>query len=122
MSLRSLEGIGDGVQVTYTDGLVTTSVFEQKRQLDPRSTDLLNQGFRRTELAGVPAFVRVGLPTVAVWQSGEITYTVVTDAVPSATEDLLAALPHELPAAAQPSGNPLARGFARVWDLLSADG
>lgn len=120
-SLRRLEGVDEGVQATYTDGLVTTSIFEQKGGLDPHSADVLAQGFGRTRLSGSTLYLRSGLPTVAVWQSGEVTYTVVTDAVPSAVEDVLSALPHE-PVPDEPNGSRLRTGLGRMWALLDPTG
>lgn len=117
ISLRRLEGVEEGVQATYTDGLVTTSVFEQRGGLDPQSANVLAQTFDRTRLGGSTVYLRSGLPTVAVWQSGQVTYTVITDAVPSAAEDVLSALPHE-PVASEGNGNRLRTGLGRIWALL----
>jgi len=117
VSVRGLEGAGEGVEATYTDGLATTSVFQHEGRLDPDSADLAGQNFVRTQLGGSTVFVRYGFPTVAVWQSEAVTYTVVTDAVPSAVGDVVSALPHE-PVLDEQTGNRLSTGFSRLWDLL----
>ncbi|MBA2445127.1 MAG: hypothetical protein H0V49_07340 [Nocardioidaceae bacterium] len=118
ISLRRLEGAQEGVQATYTDGLFTTSVFQQRGTLDPHSVDLLAETFHWTKLrGGSSVYLRSGLPTVAVWQSGPFTYTVVTDAVPSAAEDVFFALPHEA-TSDQRSDNRFATGLGRMWALL----
>lgn len=118
ISLRRLEGAQQGVQATYTDGLFTTSVFQQRGRLDPHSVDNLAETFDWTQLGGGSSvYVRSGWPTVAVWQSGPFIYTVITDAMPSAAEDVFFSLPHE----ATPewrSDNRVATGLGRMWALL----
>ncbi|MEJ7741369.1 MAG: sigma-E factor regulatory protein RseB domain-containing protein [Nocardioidaceae bacterium] len=116
ISLRRLGGVDEGVQATYTDGLVTTSVFEQRGGLDPSSVGAFTQAFERINLDGSTVYLSSGFPSVAVWQSGSVTYTMITDAGPETAEEILAALPQA--PAAEESGSRLADGLGRMWALL----
>lgn len=120
-SLRRLEDVAEGVQATYTDGLATTSLFEQRGSLDPRSVDTVTQGFERVSVGGSTAYLSSGFPTVALWQSGDVTYTMITDAGPTTAEEIVMALPHA-PPLVETSDSRLATGLGRMWDLLDPTG
>lgn len=81
----------DTMHVEYTDGLSTLSIYEQRGQLDPARL----HGFDEDLMEGQPVYLRVGLPTVAVWQSGDTVFTLVTDAPQQELPGLLGALPHQ---------------------------
>ena len=76
-----------GVQLGYTDGLVTVSVFEQRGRLavapDGASWD-----------PALEAYVWHGASEAATWQSGDTVFTVVTDGSEALLATAVDALPH----------------------------
>jgi sigma-E factor negative regulatory protein RseB len=107
----------DGAQVlqmVYSDGLTTLSLFEQRGRLD---ADRL-QGFRAADVAGVQAWTRPGAPTQVVWQSGDSVMTLVADAPSDLAASVVAALSG--PGAA-PDGlvDRVGRGLARLADAMT---
>ncbi len=115
--LHRLDGKRDVMHAAYSDGLSTVSVFEEHGQLD----DAALPGFDRITSDGGSIWVKEGLPTMAVWQSGSTIYTVLTDAPPSTTADLVAALPHTAPPESS-SVSRLGRGLSRVGSFLHLAG
>jgi negative regulator of sigma E activity len=81
-------GSPEAVQLVYSDGLATVSVFEQRGQLTT-----VPQGSQWDAALG--AHVRRGASGVAVWQSGEVVFTVVTDGNSGVLADAVASLPHD---------------------------
>ncbi len=108
--LRRLQVRGDVMHAAYSDGLSTLSVFEQRAVLDPSRL----QGFSPQDVGGDVAYVRYGLPTVAVWESAGTTYTVVTDAPHDTAAALIAALPHGSVAADGGLSSRLGVGLQRI--------
>ena len=90
------------VQASYSDGLSTVSVFEQRGALDPAAV----RGFRRTSVSGTVVYVRYGLPTYVTWASDGSVYTAVTDAPMTYLPRLVEAYP----SAPEPTGF-----WDRVW-------
>jgi MucB/RseB N-terminal domain len=82
----------DTVQATYSDGLSTVAIYEQRGHLDPSGL----RGFDEESVAGQPVYVLDGLPRVAVWESAGTVYSVVSDAPDAVTADALAGLPHDV--------------------------
>ena len=76
-----------GVQLGYTDGLVTVSVFEQRGRLsvapDGASWD-----------PALKAYIWHGASEAATWQSGDTVFTVVTDGSEALLGSAVDALPH----------------------------
>jgi sigma-E factor negative regulatory protein RseB len=110
-------GQADGVdvlQLFYSDGLTTLSLFQQRGRLDPDSL----AGFRSADIAGVGAWTRPGAPAQVVWQAGDSVLTVVADAPSDLVASVVAALPG---AAATPNGlmDRIARGWTRVVDAVT---
>lgn len=99
---------GGIVHLSYSDGLASVSVFEQRGQL---STEHL-EGYRATTVRGRPVYVRDGVPQRLVWSAHGTVFTVVADATPRTVGDVVAALPH----ATDDSGawQRLGRGLDRV--------
>jgi sigma-E factor negative regulatory protein RseB len=81
---------GDAMFARYSDGLSNVSLFEQRGSL----ADAGLGGFEQTTVEGTEVLVQYGLPTVAVWASGDTVYTLVTDAPPEQADTLVSALPH----------------------------
>jgi hypothetical protein len=77
-----------GVQLGYTDGLVTVTVFEQRGRLavapEGASWD-----------PGLKAYIWHGASEAATWQSGDTVFTVVTDGSEALLATAVDALPHE---------------------------
>ena len=110
--LDRLETDADVMSASYTDGLSTIALFEQRGSL---STSGLT-GFSRQKVHGGEVFTSFGLPSVAVWESGKTIYTVVTDAPHVTATDVIASLPH----AQRPSGpgQRVATGLHRLASSL----
>ena len=107
---RALERTVGGhpvVQVAYSDGIFTVSLFAERGRLDARSL----HGFRVDRVAGTTVYSRDGLHRTLVWAGGEAVYTLLLDAPEPLGPRLVAALPHT------PGDGVLARlgrGIARV--------
>jgi hypothetical protein len=78
----------EAVQLVYSDGLTTVSVFEQRGRLTTVPPDSQWDATMR-------AHIRSGASSVATWQSGDIVFTVVTDGSAGVLGDTVAALPHD---------------------------
>ena len=78
------------VHLSYSDGLVRVSVFEQQGGLDERALD----GFTPARIAGTTVQVRVGMPSYAMWEDSGTVYTVVSDAPVATVADVVASYPH----------------------------
>jgi hypothetical protein len=104
------------VHAAYSDGLSIVSVFEEHGELD---TSALGS-FHEVTSGDSTLWVQEGLPTVAVWESDGMVYTVLTDAPASTTAELVAALPHDT--TSQAGGNRLGRGLTRIGSYLTPGG
>jgi sigma-E factor negative regulatory protein RseB len=79
------------LHLSYTDGLATVSLFEQRGRLDEENLE----GYRRSERDGRVVHVRDGVPTRVVWSAEGTVYTLVADAPPATVEQVVDGLPHE---------------------------
>jgi sigma-E factor negative regulatory protein RseB len=114
--LEHLETSGDVMRASYSDGLSSVSLFQQRGRLD--SAEL--SGFSRTRSSGGEVFVRYGLPTVAVSQSGGTVYALVTDAPPAVATAVIAGLPHDDARAAEAHvGDRVAVGLQRLGAIVN---
>jgi hypothetical protein len=112
--LVHVDTVGDVMRANYTDGLSTVAMFEQRGSLDPAAVADLPE----ISLGGETVHVRYGLPTVAVWESGDSVYTVVTDATHDVASDVIADLPHQAPYS-DGVGDRLSHGFSRLGSYLN---
>ncbi len=102
------------LQITYSDGLYTVSLFQQPGTLDwtslrPGAEPLPDLGFQAYHWPG-------SVPAVYVWETAGHTYSIVGDA-PSGD---LHAIAHALPRPRPPSfGQRLGRGLGRLWSWVS---
>ena len=96
----------DVLQLVYSDGLTTISVFEQRGQLTTVP------GGSQWD-ASLEAHVRRGASDVATWQSGDLVFTVVTDGTAGALGDAVASLPHDDKAMPTTLGR-IKAGWARI--------
>ena len=100
---------GGIVHLSYSDGIATVSVFEQRGRLD----EVALADHRRDVTDGHVVWVRGEVPKRVVWTSGSTVYTVVADAPERTVDQVVAALPHH-PAADGDTLRRLGRGLDRV--------
>jgi sigma-E factor negative regulatory protein RseB len=96
------------LHLSYSDGIASVSVFEQRGRLDESGL----AGHRRESEGGHHVYVRGQVPRRVVWASGSTVYTVVADAPERTVDSVVAALPHRAPDDG-PMGR-LGRGLDRV--------
>jgi hypothetical protein len=111
--LDRLETDADVMGASYTDGLSTISLFEQRGTLSPGGLP----GFTRRTVDGSEVLTSFGLPSVAVWESGGTVYTMVTDAPRDTASDVISSLPHAQPPSPGP-GERLETGLQRLTSPL----
>lgn len=103
------------LHLSYSDGLSTVSVFQQRGRLEdgPR-------GYRTVHVAGAAVLLREGVPRRVVWSADGTVYTVLADAPWEMVKDVVASLPHEQ----QGSGSVdrVRRGLGRVVSWLNPFG
>lgn len=105
------------VQLVYSDGLTTASVFQQRGSLAPSAL----AGFESRPYGDDVIHVREGLVTYAVWSTGGMIYTVACD-TPYGLAAAVAGFPHR--ATASNDGNTnlparLDRGVSRMVSWLN---
>jgi hypothetical protein len=115
--LDRLETGGNVMRASYSDGLSTVSLFEQRGSLAAGGLT----GFRSRTIGGAPVYISLGLPTAAVWESAGTVYTVVTDAPDDTATALIGSLPH-LTAPPRDAGDRLATGLRRLAATLHLAG
>ena len=101
-------GEQDIVHLSYSDGIATVSVFEQRGRLDEDGM----AGDHRQAADGQSVWVRGEVPRRVVWSADGTVYTVVADAPERTVDAVVAALPHSA-ADDGPLGR-LGRGLDRV--------
>jgi sigma-E factor negative regulatory protein RseB len=101
------------LHLTFSDGLSTVSLFEQRGVLDTGSLD----GWREAEVGGSAAWVQDAFPRRVVWSGGGTVFTVVADCPQGALDDLVGVLPHGTPGPAMTTR--VGHGLARVGSWLN---
>ena len=112
--LRAGFAVDDGaaVQLVYSDGLYTLSVYEQPGHVDAHALD----GAVRTDRDGIPVYRWPGAePERMVWNGDGHTFTAVTDAPADVLMGAVGDLPHD-PAPALTTR--LTRGLSRIGSWL----
>ncbi|TDD64714.1 hypothetical protein E1262_27335 [Jiangella aurantiaca] len=89
MDLYEARRVGDAIQLSYSDGVMTVSVFEQTGWLDPDQLD----GYDTADYEGGVVYTRPGPPARLTWSSGGRVITVVAEAPLDTVRDLLKHLP-----------------------------
>lgn len=79
---------GEVLQLAYSDGLSTTSVFAQRGAVPPVSSGLVRQ------VDGAAVWQPAGEPGRLVWSADGLAFTLVSDASADARDAAVAALPH----------------------------
>jgi sigma-E factor negative regulatory protein RseB len=90
---RAREVTADGstaLQLTYSDGLFTASVFAQRGRLDTGHLP----GFSPETVGGVRVYAHEGLYRQLVWPGGDTVYTLVTDSPDEAVARIVPVWPH----------------------------
>lgn len=105
---------GDVLQLAYSDGLSTTSVFVQRGSLPATTTGLLRS------VDGAAVWQPAGEPGRLVWSAAGLAFTLVSDASADARDAAVAALPHGTTGAVQDGLVPRVwRGLDRVGSWLN---
>lgn len=117
-SLHQLDTSGDVMHASYSDGLSSIDLFEQRGGLDHSAL----RGFVTRHHGVDTTYLRLGLPTVAVWGSNNTVYTLVTDAPQSTVEAVVAALPHATPTKPPNVIGRVTNGLARIASFLDPNG
>lgn len=99
-------GNPETIQLVYSDGLATVSVFEQRGRLVAAP-----QGSEWD--ATLEAHIRRSASDVATWQSSDVVFTVVTDGNSGVLDDAVASLPHDRAEAPTTLGR-IKAGWARI--------
>ena len=105
---------GEVLQLAYTDGLSTLSLFAQRGELGSEAM----RGFEREQVDGSPVWVRGSAPERVVWAGGEHVWTLVSDAPEAAVHAAVAALPRDAEAD-DGVGARLGRGLSRLGRMLN---
>ena len=110
--------LGEAVQLSYSDGVMTVSVFEQPGSLDPDRLD----GYTATAVGEGTVYTSAGPPARFTWSTGERVVTVVADAPVDVVETVLDAMPPQDPP--EPTTDDgfldrIARGAQRVGSWLN---
>ncbi len=105
------------LQLAYSDGLSTLSLFIQRGTMPPTAAGLV-----RT-VGGGQVWESPGEPGRVVWAADGMTWTLVSDAAPALVDDVLVVLPHGDRAAAEEGVAPRVwRGMSRVGAWLNPFG
>lgn len=101
---------GQPLQLVFTDGLYTVSVFQQRGRLDEAS---LPEGGERDDAGDGAVWSWPGaVPSRMVWEADGTTFTLVGDAPPGELDAIVAALPS---AAGPGVGERVRTGLSRLW-------
>lgn len=114
--LTEVRRSGRSLQLSYSDGLASASVFQRRGRLDPSAL----AGFETERVGDGEVHARYGLTSVAVWSSGGLVYTVVAD-TPDSLRTVVSRLPHGAPPpeAEDGLGHRLDRGMNRMVSWLT---
>jgi hypothetical protein len=114
LALYEAKRVGDAVQLSYTDGVATVSVFEQPGQLDPEAL----RGFTAEEVGKGTVYRAPGPPSQFVWESGGQVVAVVADASADSVAAVWEALPPD-PAESRGLLDRIGRGAQRLWSWVN---
>jgi sigma-E factor negative regulatory protein RseB len=104
---------GEVVHLSYSDGLASVSVFEQRGHLDPAGL----AGYRAERVGRGTVHVAGSSPLRVVWSTGGSVYPVVADAPRETVDRIVAALPHDAPADGDVAR--VQRGMTRIASWLN---
>lgn len=104
---------GETLHLTYSDGLATVSVFQQRGELDTGAVE----GWRAEDVGDDRVWVQDAFPRRVVWGGAGTVFTVVADCPQRALDDLVGTLPHGNPGPG--IGSRLGNGLTRVGSWLN---
>ncbi|WP_166348810.1 sigma-E factor regulatory protein RseB domain-containing protein [Phytoactinopolyspora limicola] len=109
--------LGDAVQLSYSDGVMSISVFEQPGRLDPGHLE----GYVVSEVGDGFVYASPGPPARFTWSSQGRVITVVADAPLEMVDGILAALPPDGPEPEEDNGviSRIGRGAQKVGTWLN---
>ncbi len=107
------KGAQSMLHLTYSDGVSTLSLFQQRGRLDTDSLD----GFRRIRVGSTPVYASTTFPRRVVWSGGGKVFTLVAECQQETLEGVIDALPHGEPSRGLRSR--LLDGFGRVGSWLN---
>lgn len=81
---------GDLLHLTYSDGVSTLSLFQQRGRLDADSLD----GFRKIKVGGTRVHASTSFPRRVVWSGGGTVFTLVAECQQATLSRVIDALPH----------------------------
>lgn len=116
-ALYNAQRVDDVLHVSYSDGVMTASVFQQKGRLDVNDMD----GYSTRQFAGGTVFIQPGPPASFTWSSAGRVFTAVSDGPVAVIEAIVAAAPPDelVPADEDGFAQRLARGAQRVGSWLN---
>jgi sigma-E factor negative regulatory protein RseB len=88
---ETTDSAGPILHLSYSDGLSTVSLFEQRGHLD---LDKLG-AYRQERLGSAQVYALAGVPLRLTWSTGGTVYSVLADAPDETVQALVEALPHE---------------------------
>lgn len=119
MVLYEARRVGEAIQLSYSDGVMSVSVFEQRGRLDPAQLE----DYGIAEVGGGVVYTRPGPPARLTWTSGGHVITVVAEAPMQTVESLVESLPPEQVSAAREADDGffsrIGRGAERVGSWLN---
>ncbi|HVF20213.1 MAG TPA: hypothetical protein VNA14_08215, partial [Mycobacteriales bacterium] len=86
-------GADEQLHLTYSDGVSTLSLFQQRGRLDTGSLD----GFRRIKVGDTGAYASTTFPRRVVWSGDGVVFTLVAECQQDMLEGVVEALPHKDP-------------------------
>jgi sigma-E factor negative regulatory protein RseB len=112
--------LGDAVQLSYSDGVMTVSVFEQPGRLDSEHLD----NYTAHEVDEGIVYAIPGPPARFTWSSDGRVITVVADAPLEVVDDILRAMPPDRPAPEEDNGllARVGRGAQKIGSWLNPFG
>jgi negative regulator of sigma E activity len=110
------EGDEQVLHLTYSDGVSSVSLFEQRGLLDRDSLD----GWRQTEVGDAKVYEKQTYPRRMVWSGEGTVFTLVAECQQPTLEGVVAAFPHGEPG--RGVLNRLGRGLSRVGSWFNPFG
>jgi sigma-E factor negative regulatory protein RseB len=101
------------IQLSFSDGLFSSSLFVQHGQLDSHTP----RGFHPEKLGDANVYVSSGLYRTLVWAGGDTVYTLISEAPASVADSAVTALPHRAPDTSVLGR--IGRGIARVASWIN---
>jgi sigma-E factor negative regulatory protein RseB len=105
------------VQLVYSDGLSSISVFQQPGRLDPEKLT----GFRADTWDGARVYVGEGWPLRLTWQGGQRVFTAVSDAEAPDLHAAISTFPQERTETDDGAFTAIGRGMRSVLEWLQGD-